>query len=164
MDSKQQLIAMLREIYTGWEDFLSRLSEDRILANDLSDGQSIRDILAHLWAWQQLSVVHMEAALRDIEPDYSQWPDGDDPDTHNTDEINAWISEKYRDLPWPQVYESWKANFRRFIELSESVPEDILLDPHRFGWLHGYSLGAVLEGSYEHHDEHLVELQERSPR
>ncbi len=159
MNDKKQILIMLKEEFNRWEELLVSMSEEQTTAPNLSSNLSIKDVIAHLWAWQQLSVARMEAALHNREPEYPSWPErlGPDPE-EDVDQTNAWIYETYRDKPWSSVYADWRAQFLRFLELSEEIPEKDLLDPARYAWMGEYPLSASLQGSYEHHEEHLESL------
>ena len=151
---------MLNEEFNRWEELLASMTEEQITAPRLPSNLSIKDVIAHLWAWQQRSIARMEAALHNREPEFPRWPETLHPDTEDSpDQTNAWIYETYREKPWPSVYGDWKAGFLRFMELGEAVPEKDLLDPGRFAWLDGQPLSLVLLSSYEHHHiEHLEPL------
>ncbi|MEO8287322.1 MAG: ClbS/DfsB family four-helix bundle protein [Chloroflexota bacterium] len=165
MNDKIQAISMLRDEFDRWKDLLAGMSEEQINDPQPSSDLSIKDIVAHLWAWQQISVARVEAALHNTEPQNPwrhQQPDLD-PDA-NVDRINAWIYETNRDKSWPDVYEEWHAQFLHFLSIAEQVPEQDLIAPGRYAWLGEYALADVLSGSYEHHEEHRAELLARLPQ
>lgn len=152
MSDKQQIVAMLKGEFERWETLLGNMNEQQHTTPLAPSHWTPKDVVAHVWAWQQISIARMEAGTQDIEPVYPEWPvpivvgaEGD------TNAINAWIYEKYRDMPWETVYQNWRAGFLHFIEMAESIPEENLLDTARYPWLMGYPLIAVLKGSYEHH-------------
>ncbi len=163
MRDKAQLIKMLREVFNSWEELLAAMSQEQITAPQSSSEMSVKDVLIHLWAWQQCSVARMEAALNGGEPDYAIWCAADIEDAagapdseEGVDLAKPIIYNTYRDKPWPRVYAGWRAQFLHFLELSEKVPEEDMLEPERYGtWMEGYALSATLSGSYEHHAEHL---------
>jgi hypothetical protein len=160
VNDKAQMIAALREEFDRWEELLAGLSEEQITAPDVFGNWSIKDVVAHLWAWQQLSIARLEAALLDRDPEFSMWPAEYDPWADDVDQINAWIHEANRGRPWPDVVRDWRQGFLQFLELAEAVPEVDLLDPDRYSWLKGHPLFLVLLGSYEHHHEdHLEPLR-----
>ena len=157
---KNQILSMLKEELQRWEALLAGMSEEYITNPQLPSGLSIKDVIVHLWAWQQRSIAKLEAGLQDREPDYPHWPEDLEPEAEDVDEVNAWIYNTYHDKPWPAVYHDWKAGFQRLIELGQAIPEKDLFDEDKYAWLEGYSLADVLLGSYEHHhDEHLETLQ-----
>jgi hypothetical protein len=161
MDDKTQIIIKLRDEFGRWEELLSGLSEEQIRAPDRIEALSIKDIVAHLTTWQEISVARMEAGLQDSEPVFPGWPAEMDPDTDtDLDLINAWIYESHHGTPWEEIHREWKERFLRFIELGEAMPEKELMEAGRYAWIEGYALAAVLVSSYEHHEEHLEQLVE----
>ena len=160
MPSKQQTLTNLREEYDRWEAMLVRLSEAQITASELPEHWSIKDVIAHLHAWQQRSIARLEAAQSDGQPVYPAWPAQLDPDAEGQpDELNAWLYQQSRDKPWSSVYRNWRAGFLRFLELGQAIPDKDLLDASKYPWLDGYPLIDVLQGSYEHHHEHADYLE-----
>ena len=159
MNMKDHILAALREQFNSWEELLASLSEEQITAPQLPSTLSIKDVIAHLRAWQQVSIARLEAALLDSEPKLPEWLAGLDPESEeNRDRYNDWIYQAYHEQPWSSVHRIWREGFLRFLELGQAIPEDDLLAAGKYPWLEGYPLYAVLQGSYEHHDEHLDPL------
>ena len=77
----------------------------------------------------------------------------------DVDQINDWIYQRQRESSWAAVVEGWSEGFRRTLELATAVPAASLEDTTRYPWLDGYSLGDVLRGTLEHHQEHYDELR-----
>ena len=169
MYMKNHMLAALREEFNQWEKVLADLNEAQLTVTPQADELSIKDELAHLWAWQQRSIARLEAGLNNAEPKMpSWWPDAtvtrpEASSTHeeDTNQVNARIYETYRDHPWATVYAQWHTGFLRFLAVGEQIPEPALLDASRYAWLSGYSLADVLIGSYDHHQEHLGKLLAR---
>jgi hypothetical protein len=159
MSDKQGILTALREEFDRWEALLASLGEAQITAPQLDDNWSIKDVIAHLHAWQQRSIARLEAALLDREPEYPAWPTQFEPEVEGVNDLNAWLYATYRDQPWPSVHEDWRAGFLRFLELGAALPEKDLLEVGKYAWLEGYALVAVLQGSYEHHREHTEFLE-----
>jgi hypothetical protein len=159
MNMKEHILAALREQFNRWEALLASLSDEQINTPLLPSHWSVKDGIAHLWAWQQRSIARMEAGVGDQEPEFPQWHPGLDPDSEgNTEVINDWIYKTYRNQPWLQVHQDWKVGFQRFLTLGEAVPEKNLLDSGRYRWLAGHPLAFILVASYDHHQEHLEKL------
>ena len=159
MKNKQQILFTLREAYDRWEDLLASLTETQITAPLYPSDWTIKDVVAHLRAWQQRSIARLEAALHDREPRYPQWPSDLDPEPEGQPHsLNAWLYETYREQPWSSVYPNWRDGFLRFLELGEAIPEEALFAEGKYPWLEGYTLSAVFRGSYEHHQEHYETL------
>lgn len=159
MNEKQEMIAKLKDEYNSWRDLLGSMSEAQITAQNLPDNWSIKDVMAHLMEWQQLSIARVQASLSGTEPTLPRWLDGLDPESEeDTDKFNARIYESHSGEPWSSVSRSWENGFLRFVELSAAVPESDLMQEGKYPWLNGYALIEVLEGALEHHAEHREEL------
>ena len=161
MESKNQILKEVKKDFDCWEDLLSRLS-DRPRVFPLHPSHlSVKDNVAHLQAWQIISIVRTEAALRKKSPIYPQWPNGLDPDSDDDlDQINEWIYTKNKNLTWQNVYKNWKEGFLRFQEIGKALGEVDPLFSGKYKWLGNYSLSFVFSASCEHHAEHreLIEI------
>ena len=160
MNEKKVILANLRSVLNDWEALVADADETEANAPRRSDDWSIKDVVAHVMAWQQISIARLRAAELDAEPEYPPWLQGFDPfyAEEHTDPFNARIYQIYHDQPWPAVHAAWKKGFTQFIEMANAVSDDVLFDRQRYPWLRGYALAAVLEGSAEHHREHLAEV------
>lgn len=162
MYMKTHILAAMREEFDQWEKILAGLSDAQINTPVPPSELSVKDEMAHLWAWQQRTLARTEAALHDQEPQMPTWLPGVDPEVEDsTDRINAWIFESNHDLPWSTVYEKWRTGYLHLLELGEALPEPALLDSGRYQWLDGYPLAFILVASYDHHQEHLDKLLAR---
>ena len=156
LKDKSQFMAELRNEFNRWEELLTSLDEEQILTILPSSRLSIKDLIAHLYAWQQVSIAQLEAALQNIEPAQPRWLAGRGPESDtDRDFYNERIYLSFRDQPWPMVHEMWKTGFLHFLELAEAIPETDLLETGRFRWLRETALSDVLLSSYDHHHEHL---------
>jgi hypothetical protein len=155
MTTKQQVLTQLQDEFNRWEELLAGLTETQLTAPQLAANWSVKDVIAHLWVWQQRSIARLEAALADREPVYPPWPEEFDPEMEGEpDQLNAWLYDQNRDKPWSQVYQDWKTDCAHYLALGERVAEADLLTPGRYGWLEGLPLIAILHGTDEHYTEH----------
>ena len=159
MNMKEHILAALREQFDSWEELLASISEEQIIAPHFDFDWSIKDVIAHLWAWQQISIARMEGGVLDREPAFPQWilNLGEDWE-EDADRVNALTVETNHEKSWSEIYHNWKNGFLRFLELGNAISERDLLDGDRYPWLKGYSLAFILVASYDHHQEHLEKL------
>jgi hypothetical protein len=156
---KDHILAALKEKFDEWEKLLASLSEEQILAPRFDLDWSIKDVISHLWAWQQISIARMEGGLHDHEPDYPKWiVDTIENWEEDADSVNALTFEKFHNKPWSEIYQNWESGYLRFLELGGKFSERDLLDGDKYSWLHGYSLAGILIASYDHHQEHFEKL------
>lgn len=159
MNDKIQLIAILRDEFSQWEQFLAGLTEEQITTPNPASTVPIKDVVVHLMAWQQRTLARTQAAIDDREPIFPDWPSDLDPEAEDVSQLNAWFYETHRDQTWSRVHQDWRDGYLRLIALAEQVPEADMLQKGRYAWLGEYTLGGILEASCEHHEEHLQELQ-----
>ena len=159
MNMKDHILAALREQFESWENLLANLSEEQLTAPEFDFDWSIKDVIAHLWAWQQISIARMEAGMLDREPEYPRWilNLGEDWEV-DSNRVNALTFKNNHGKPWLEVHQNWQDGFLRFLEIGEKISERDLLDGDRYRWLKGYSLAFILVASYEHHQEHHEKL------
>jgi hypothetical protein len=159
MNDKQQILEKLIDIFNRWQELLTDLSEEQITQPLLPSTWTVKDIVAHLWAWQQASVARAEAALQGIEPRYPSWWEilGPDPN-EDVDRTNAWLYDASKEKSWLDVYADWKAQFEHYLILTQQIPEKDLLEPGRYVWMGDYPLSASTIGSLDHHQEHFETL------
>lgn len=158
MNMKGHILAALREQFNSWEELLASLNEKQIITPHFDFEWSIKDVMAHLWAWQQISVARMEAGLKNQEPEFPEWIVEHEDWEENANQTNALTYEANHNKPWPEIHQNWRDGFLRFLELGEALSERDLLDTSKFPWLSGYSLAFILIASYDHHQEHYEKL------
>lgn len=159
MNMKEHILAAMREQFNSWEELLVSLSEEQIIVPNFDFDWSIKNVMAHLWAWQQISIARMEAGAQNREPEFPKWvvDIGNDWE-ENADRVNALTYETNHNKSWTEIHQNWRNGFLRFLELGDKISERDLLDTGRYPWLKGYSLAFILVASYDHHQEHIEKL------
>jgi hypothetical protein len=159
MNMKEHILSALREQFEAWEQLLAKLPEEEITAPKFDLDWSIKDVIAHLWSWQQISIARMDGGLYNQQPRLPAWiTDAVENWEENPDQVNALTFETQHQKPWPEIHQNWKIGFLHFIQLGSAIPERDLLDTDQYPWLKGYSLAFILVASYDHHQEHLNKL------
>jgi len=163
MNDTNKILVMVRQELDRWEELLASFSQQEVVAPRSPSIWSIKDVVAHLMAWQQVSIARLEAGRRGDQPVLPAWLSGEDPDSEEyLEQFNRAIYEGHRQEPWEQVHQEWRDGFLSLLELAAEIPEADLLDANKFPWLAGYPLLAVLEGTLGHHREHYEALQSPS--
>ena len=159
MEDKQHILDELIDIFKRWQVLLASLSEQQILAPLAPSTWTVKDVVAHMWSWQQASVARAEAALTGTQPKYPQWwvQRGPDPE-QDVDGTNVLLYSLSKDKPWEQVYRDWKSQFTHYVELIQQIPEKDLFQPAKYAWMGKYALADSTNGSLDHHKEHFDTL------
>lgn len=157
MNLQAHILSAMREQFAGWETILG---SDPRLPDLLTLGDwTTKDVLIHLWAWQQVTLARIDAALQHGEPVFptlfteisGDWEE-------EADRTNAHVYEACHSQSWSTVHGNWRSGYLRLLELAAQVPEIELLDTGKFPWLNGWSPAFVLIASYDHHKEHFDKL------
>lgn len=161
MNMKGHILAALQEQFDRWEGLLASLTEEQITTPHFEFDWSIKDVMSHLWGWQQISIARMQGGVLEREPVFPEWITelGEDWE-EEADQTNAFFFEMNHKRPWSEVYENWRQGFLHLLDLGSQISERDLLDGDLYAWLKGYTLAAVLIASYDHHEEHFYKLQE----
>ena len=159
MNMKDHILAALRDEFDNWEKLLSGLGEAQITQPRFDLDWSIKDVVAHLWAWQQISIARMEGGVLGRAPEYPKWiVESMENWEEDSDQVNALTFERYHEKSWSEIYGAWRIGFLRFLDLGSQISEHDLLDGDRYSWLHGYSLAGIMIASYDHHQEHIEKV------
>lgn len=159
MNMKGHILAALREQFEKWETLLRSLNEEQLTTPEFDLDWSIKDVVAHLWAWQQISTARLEAGVNDTQPAYPRWiVDSVEKWEEDANQVNAVTFARCHNKPWSEIHDTWRSGFVQLLETGDKVPERDLLDGSRFSWLNGYSLAFVPIASYDHHQEHFEKL------
>src|SRR5215211_9151619 len=124
MNLKEHILAALQEQFESWEKLLSSLDEKEITTPHFDFDWSIKDVMAHLWAWQQISIARLASGVQGREPEYPQWilAIGEDWE-EDSDRVNALTFENSHEKPWALVYRNWKSGFLHFLGLANKISE-----------------------------------------
>jgi hypothetical protein len=93
MIMKNHILAALREQFALWEELLARLDDKQITAPLTPSVWSSKDVIAHLWAWQQRTLARIDAGRLDRAPDFPAWEPGVDPEVVSATDQTNWFHE-----------------------------------------------------------------------
>lgn len=149
---RDELIQALEETRDRLDAVIEALSEAQLTEPGAADGWSVKDILAHLTAWEVDLLTNLGKARRGQKPGKTDW---------NAASIQAqnekWYAE-YLDRPLDRVLTDFHGVHRQVLRVLEDLSDQDLAAPTR--WLQGrplmtYFIGHVLD----HEAEHLPQLE-----
>ena len=153
---KATFIRTTRGARAEWEQVLAEVGEERMLTPVAAGHWSVKDVIAHLTAWEQRPVAWLTAIRRGETPSPAPWP----PDL-GEEKTNAWIYEANKDQPLRQVINQSRRVHEQLLKELEMTSEGDLNDAGRFAWLNGNSLAESIPGdSYEHYRDHTRMVRE----
>jgi hypothetical protein len=124
--TKQQLLQRLDKAWIAFKDSYAGLSESDILEPGVTKAWSVRDIVAHVTAWEEEALKHLPAVLEGRRPArYSVTYGG-------IDAFNALMTTRKAGLSLAEVYRQQEAVHRRVIDVVKRTPDDLLARETRF--------------------------------
>ncbi len=149
--SKVAILESIQDERAKLEETLASIPEDRLTIPVAEIGWSVKDILAHLTAWEQLLLGWVQASERGETPDRpapgKSWDD--------LDALNEELHQAHKDRPLAEVLEGFHSSYQQVIELVTGMSEADLLDPQRYAWRRGDPMWhMVAANTWWHYKEH----------
>ena len=155
MEGQMDKATLLDNISAGHEmlvKVLSPLDETQMTAVGVSGDWSIKDILAHLTAWQKCLLTDMQDAKS-----------GDEPATsalnitgEEMDRLNEQFYQGNKAQPLNEVLTDFHSTHSQLLATVQAMSEEDLSDSDRFAWTDGKPLWQfVASETYEHSLEHI---------
>jgi hypothetical protein len=156
---KAQTLKTIRMEHANLESLVAPLSESQLGSATLEGQRSIKDILAHIAAWERLCARWIEDLLQG-----KPSPLSESDREENDDVLNERLYLENRDRPLREVQEDFHQTYQTFLKqvqaAFQALSDEDLNDPHRFPELAGHSLSALIaSNSYSHYREHAEQLQ-----
>jgi hypothetical protein len=137
--NKTQLLEVSAKEYDKLETYLAALSPEQMTAAHPPEW-SVKDILAHLYAWQQMFFTWYETGLRGETPavpapgyNWGQLP-----------ALNQSIYERYHTRPLDEVLSRLRTSQQKTIKFIEDVSDADLTTPGLYPWMNKNTLMAYL--------------------
>jgi uncharacterized damage-inducible protein DinB len=150
--NKDELLAALEDSRAAIDEVLADLDPNALETAGVSGAWSVKDVLAHLTAWQVEILTNLGLAQRGQKPSRTVWDDA-------TIEAQnqAWY-QQYRNRPLERVTADYDGVHRQMVRKVTSLAEKDLAAP--LPWSRGRSLSQyIVEDVVEHEAEHLPALQ-----
>jgi hypothetical protein len=150
-----QLLASIRRDRATLDALVSPLSEAQMMAPDLEAGWSVKDVLAHISAWEQLCIKWVREGRRDEGP-FTQ---------ESIDAFNDGIYQANRERPLVEVLEYARGSYTAMITTAEAVTSDLDAPPpwasdEFTGGATTATLGQIISAnSDEHYREHIEQIE-----
>ncbi len=153
--NKEIVLEKLKATRADWEALVNEVGPERMELRGVTGEWSVKDLIAHLTAWEVRAVAWLAAVRAGTWPQPPDWPTNLDEDG-----INAWIWAANRGRRVADVTNESRQVFDQLVDGIEAVPEQDLSEAGRFAWLRGGSLAGSIGGNtFEHYEVHSRELR-----
>jgi hypothetical protein len=158
----------IAEIVTRIERAMQRVTQAihpvspaQMLEPRLSDGRSVKDVLAHLTWWDQWLLLTLPAEKDTptkpiILPLADQIPATD----HWADEMNAKVQIYNQQRELSAIQAEFASTCKQLVERVSQMSTDDLYDPDGIAASIGQPVALLIFGIYEHYEEHAHELEQ----
>lgn len=155
--NKSQLIESIINGRNKFEETLSQLHQTQMTTPGLGSGWSIKDVLAHIQAWEIRMVRWLEDAQRgeipQMLPPGMTWDD--------LDQINEQIYLENREKPLTDILAEFHQSFPRALDVVKGISEEDLINPDRYEWREGKPLWFIVAANtFWHYEEHDKAIRE----
>ncbi|MCC7352977.1 MAG: ClbS/DfsB family four-helix bundle protein [Anaerolineae bacterium] len=150
---KPQLIDLILADHARLDQALAQMSTSQMTEAGVQDTWSVKDILAHITAWEARLVTWLQAAARGETPTRPEpgatWDD--------IDRLNEETYRENRDRPLHDVLADYHHTYQKALKEVEALTDEVIVNPERFAWTVGrYPLWQIIAANtYEHYREHL---------
>ena len=145
--SKAQLLQFTAENYTALQAELAKLTPEEIVDGGTVGEWSVKDVLAHLMAWQQMVLAWYAAGKRGESPvtpsEKYTW--------REIPALNQEIYETYRDTPLETITADFEASHREILAAVEGMTNDELFTPKVYAWTKTTTLGSYFTSATSSH-------------
>lgn len=161
--NKNEFLVELQAAYADLTGLLASLSEAQWLEPNVYEGLSVKDVVAHIAAWESLAVDWVAASRRGTLP--VRFAPGYEIDPGiETEPVMDALNEHFFLLHRKETLVSVRANFedthQQMTALVEAMPEEELTQPGQFEWRPDKPMWPVLaSNSFEHYREHAALIQ-----
>ncbi|MDP9316531.1 MAG: ClbS/DfsB family four-helix bundle protein [Chloroflexota bacterium] len=154
---KATLLAKLRTNRALFERLLAHVSPQYLMQPYGDDERSVKDILAHLTAWEQRIIQRLDTAHQGDAAPLQTMTRAD------MDQFNAHVLAANRDRSWQEVVTAFHHSFQQLLDRVQAFTDAELTEPQHFAWLEGSPLWRyLLSGpAYFHYQAHMYDLAQR---
>jgi len=152
--TKDKLITKIENEWNTLQAALDGLTEEQMHQPGVVGEWTIKDILAHITAWQTRLITAMFKAEKGFTPDTTEGG-------KTVDQMNEKFYREMKERPFDQVWDDLDSSYHQLLGRLEGWKEKDLFDPKRFKWMQGEPFAVYIAGdSYEHYEEHAAQIRE----
>ncbi len=146
--AKDTLLNNMQEGYNQFEALLVSLSEAQMLMPEVNGSWSVKDNIAHLTAWQDYLISHLEGLLAGKEPPEFL------PGLTSEDEQNEQLYQQNKHRPLAEVLSAFRASYRRAYVAVQALSEEALNAPLPWSTDGSPVWPFIVGNTYGHYQEH----------
>ena len=145
--SKKDLLDAIKKERSALDEYIETLTLEQMVEPNIVGNWSVKDVLAHLFAWMQMCIGWYNAGLRNEIPALPasgfKW--------NQTPQLNQRIYEKYNDMSLDEVLAQFEASSHEILEIIQGLSNDELFTAGYFAWTKKNTLGTYMVSATSSH-------------
>ncbi len=148
--TKAELLAAIDESRAELESVLTKMPAEMLTRPGVNGEWSVKDVLAHIAAWERLAADRIRAAQSGSEPEFP--PIRDD---EAVDAFNAEVYARHKDTPLEAVWSEFHAAHADLMAQVEALDEATLKQKLPFAWAGNLTYEVLISANtHWHYPEH----------
>ena len=151
---KSDLLDVIHAEREQLEKLIESLTDEQMTAASVTASWSVKDILAHIAAWERLAFDRIQSALSG-EPLKFPLIKGD----ADVDQFNAKVYAKNKDQSLEKVMKEFHDSHQEFLGLIQTLQDDFLANPLPFDWAGKLTAQVMISANtHWHYIEHAESI------
>jgi len=145
--NKEHLLSAMETEHESLEKVVIDLTPEQIIKTSTNTNYSIKDVLAHLYEWEQMCLGWYEIGMLGKTPalpaegyNWAQIP-----------ALNKAIYEKHKDKSFDEIQRLYRESYTKIHETITSLSEAELFSPGHYAWTKKNALAAYFIGATSSH-------------
>jgi hypothetical protein len=162
--SKTELLERMRAGREEWDALIARIPESVRTEPALAGGWSVKDLIAHVAAYENWTAAQIRAANEGRAPTnrelYGVDEMPDDPEAWDLDRQNAAIYARYKEMPLTEVMTFSRQAFADLVAAVGGIAEEDITRTGAQTWTGDRTLLEIIPGQcYAHYAQHADEVR-----
>ena len=150
--SKEEILAKIRSEHELLTTSSEGIATERYLQPGIEGNWTLKDVLAHITAWEQRMIEWLaDAKSGEVPPIPQTWDE--------VHALNAESYEKMKNQPLSQIQDKFQRSFVETVLAVESTSPEMLETPNYFEWRDGALWPMVAHNTFYHYKEHREAIQ-----
>ncbi|MCU0480889.1 MAG: ClbS/DfsB family four-helix bundle protein [Anaerolineae bacterium] len=154
--SKTQLLDQSRQNFDLLQTEIAKITPENRVISGIVGEWSVKDVLGHLYEWQQMVLRWYQAGKRGETPKtpHANYNWGEIP------ALNQHIYEMYRDIPLDEIQQKFNDSHEETMKLIEGMTDEELFTPKVYAWTKTTTLGSYwTSATCSHYDWAYKEIK-----
>jgi hypothetical protein len=152
---KSEMLGWIRTERARLQALLDTLSNDEIGTPNVQGEWSVKDMLAHIAAWERLAMARLDSAFNDTPLAHKPISSDDD-----VNEFNAKIYAENKERSLIEIWTEFDASYQAFIKMIEVLDQEAFAGEIPAAWASGKGVWELIgENTCWHYPEHSEAIE-----